>query len=258
MRKIAWWTLAVSAVLPCLAGGQGLTRDPATMKEVLSALRAQSSPPEPMHFEAIMRGQAVGFASATLTPVTGDAAKGWEYHVDMIMKLPNGPQYVNEVKSKVSESFEPHTIELRREILDPAKPKEVVVDRTTIGDKDVERSHKEGGADAVINKVPRPEGLFAFGMEFLIQRVDVEKYPKFTIHDFNPQTGTTIVQTFTATKRPDGSYLMTSQTSDGNPSYSFDFDVSGRLKSWNQQPVPLSFTRCTAERVAEIKKSLNP
>lgn len=237
------------------AEAQETIKQSASMQDVLSTLRADSSATETVHFETMMSGQPIGFATASLSPSAG--GKGWDYRVEMTMKLPNGPRYINEVKAQLSRLFEPSSIELRREVIDPAKAKEVAIDRTNIGDKEIELTQKAGDAEPTSNKVPRPEGPFVFAMEYFIQRVDFARHPKFEIRELNPQDGSIIVQFFSTTQRPDKSRVVTSKTKEGNPSYTFEFDPSGSLKSWNQQPVPLTFTRCSADRVAEIKKMVS-
>src|SRR5262245_21824045 len=107
-----------------VASAQETAKQPASMKEVLSSLREEGGNPEPMHFETMSGRQSVGYAIASLTPSPEGAAKGWEFHVEAMMKLTNGPTFVNDVKAQLSPQLEPSSIELRREILDPAKGQE--------------------------------------------------------------------------------------------------------------------------------------
>ena len=228
---------------------------PSPMKDVVEELRRSPATAETMHFEMTTQNTTIGYMIASLRPAGSDSP--WlEYRVETVMKLPNGVRLDMLVTAQLTAAFEPKSIDARREGRTPNGKKQLTVDHTRVREKDIALVREEGGIASLPQSIPRPDGPFVFGVEFLVQRVDAAKYPAFLVHELNPQTGETIVHTFRIEPLPEGMRKVNSRKADGNEGYAFTLDATGKLLSWSESPVPVISKRCTEGRIAEIKSQL--
>lgn len=247
------FAVALAGISPARA--EDPLQAPSSMKEVVEALRRSPATAETMHFEITTQNTTIGYLIASLRPASGDPA-ALDYRVETVMKLPNGVRFDMLVTAQLTPEFEPKSIDARREGKTPDGRKQLTVDHVRVREKDIAIVQEEGGITSLPRSVPRPEGPFVFGVEFLVQRIDAAKNPSFLVHELNPQTGEIIVHTFGIETLPDGMRKVHSRKADGNEGYVFALDASGKLQSWSEPPVLVISKRCTEGRIAEIKSQL--
>lgn len=228
----------------------------ATMKDVVDALRASPvTAAETMYFEMLNQNAVIGIIVATLRP-TEDEPSGLEYRVETLMKLPSGVRLKGLVTAQMTKAFEPRSIDMSRDLKAPDGKEQKIVDRVQVREKDIVVVHAEDGVASLPRSVPRPAEPFAFGLEFLVPRIDANNHPQFILHELNPQSGEIIEHAFRAEAKTDGTRTLRSRRPDGSDGYEYAFDATGKLLSWSEPPVTILTRRCSENRIAELRIQL--
>ena len=96
-----------------------------------------------------------------------------------------------------------------------------------------------------------------FGLEYLVQRIPLDRYPSFSLNVLSQQTGAVAALAFTSDVRDDGTRVLEARDGDGKLKYRFTFARNGQLEEWGQPERPLTAKRVTKKRVQELKAKMS-
>ena len=242
-----------------LSEGRALSQSEkeATTAQVLQGVPRRSvKRPTVLHFEAELGGKTLGFSIASLIPAGKDGTGGSHYRVESALVLPNGQRIDGEATARLNDAFAPTEVQFRREVTLPDGKRQSTVDRAEVRDNEISLT-REVDTDPPTNRsVPRPESPFVLAVEFLVQRVDLKRFPAFAVREFDFQEGNIIVQHFKVGSELKGSRWLVSREDDGSIGYAFEIDAKGEVVSWAEPPLPVVFKRCSRERSEELRKSM--
>ncbi len=243
--------VVVIAAAPAIAGDEQ-----ASTAEILASLADRPVPagPEALYFDYALYGRGVGYAVHTLTPRGDGGRQGFEYRVETVLRLPRAARVATTVVARLSASFEPVEIETLRDVTAPDGTQQRNRTAAFITDAvlTIERQVDDG---AILANTPAvPERPYVAAIEFLVQRIDLRRFPKFELREFDPQNGDVILQRFSL-KSPAGKDLeLRSTRRNGSIDYQFTLDRSGRITAMKKAPLPLSAARTSREQSETLRR----
>ena len=243
--------MIVAAAAPAIAGDEQ-----ASTAEILASLADRPAPtgPEALYFNYDLFGREVGYAVHMLTPRADGAKQGFEYRVDMVVRPPQASRVATTVIAQLSKSFEPTEIETIRDVTAPDGTKQR--SRTTAFFTDdgltIERQVDDGAILA--NTVAVPERPYVAAIEFLVQRIDLRRFPKFELREFNPRNGEVILQRFSLKPQKGGDRELRSSRRNGAIDYQFTFDDSGRFTAMKKAPLPMQAVRTSGQESENLRR----
>ena len=196
--------------------------------------------------------ESVGYVIASLEAPRSGGEPVYRYSLELTFSFASNAQLNVMVNARLRADFEPLDIEVERVQLKPDGTRQVTVQRAAIGVDKVTLSTDRDGQQAK-SESPRPESPFIYGIETLVQRIDYNKHNRFTIREFDMQTGGAGPLTFTTKVFSDGLPTIITRNVNGEASYQFWFDRDGRLIRWGEPSMPVLFVRTTKERAEKLK-----
>ncbi len=243
--------MIAAAPAPAIAGDER-----ASTAEILAALADRPAPtgPEALYFDYMLFGNGIGYAVHTLTPRGDGGREGFEYRVEAVVQPPRAARVATTVIARLSASFEPVEIETVRDITAPDGTQQRSRTAAFITDDGltIERQVNDGAILADTAAVP--ERPYVAAIEFLVQRIDLRRFPKFELREFDPQNGDVILQRFRLKPLPDGDLELRSTRRDGSIDYRFTLDRSGRITAMKEAPLPLSAARTSREQSETLRR----
>ncbi len=230
----------------------------ATTADVLSSLRTAEAvnDPERIYFEMLLGEDPIGFAVHSLTGRTEKEGGGYSYRVEMEIVMPNGARTSGLVTAHLTSNYEPKNIEMRRTVMAPDGTARGTVDVARIGADTVTIRRGMQGETPSENTVACPDRPFVSAIEFLVQRIDLRRFTKFTLREFDPQKAVVIAQHFVTKPRPDGGFDLSSSEDNGDIGYQISLDSKGKVVSMREPPLPVTTKRCSRERIEQLRRSL--
>jgi hypothetical protein len=226
-------------------------------KDVAAILEAKSIPETKMHFEVLMDGKPVGYHVSTLTPAKGEAGVAYDYRAESILKMENGMRIDGIVIARLKRNFEPVSITLDRQLSHPEAPVRRMEDRAQVGESLITLARQDSASGANPERsVPKPKEPFIFGMEFVVEAIDVTKNATLPIAERNAQDGAVLVYRLVRGQSSGETQEMLLQKSDGGVGYRFTISPTGRIESWGEASTPVAMKRCTEARFNEVKSSI--
>ncbi len=196
--------------------------------------------------------ESVGYVIASLEAPRGEGEPVYRYTLELTFSFSSNAQLNVLVKARLRADFEPLDIEVERVQVKPDGVRQVTVQRAAIGVDKVTLSTDRDGQQTK-SEAPRPESPFIYGIETLVQRLDYNKHNRFTIREFDMQTGGAGPLTLTTKVFSDGLPTITTRNVNDEASYQFWFDGRGRLIRWGEPSMPVLFVRTTKERAEKLK-----
>lgn len=258
MVMVSWRPLCAQETPPAAKSESAPSAAPAaaeaTAADVLAALKeVKLDAPIVLNFEAVVGPATVGYSSAKLSAAKSDTATLLHYDVESVIITQDGTRLEMQIHAKLTPRFEPLEVELRRDVIPEGGQPQTIVERAEIQEKEVVLSKISGADPATRRTVPRPASPFVFAAEFLVQRIDLKRFPKFLLHEFNAQKGTLKAHHFQSGTEPGGGVRLVSQKDDGKPGYSYLIDAAGAVQTWGEPPTPVSFKASPPDRFEEVK-----
>lgn len=260
MSAIKWCSIlfASSSALTIGLISVPVAASEAKTTDVLLSLRSNKTINEPdrIYFELLLGEKPIGLAVYTLTGRTQKEGGGFSYRVETEVVMPNRVRINGIVTSHLNSNYEPINIEMRRTVTTPDGTAQHTVELTQI-DADtvtIRRGIRDGTLSE--NTVACPDRPFVFAIEFLVQRIDLRRFTKFTLREFDPQKAVAIEQHFVAKSRPDGGINLSSSEDNGDIGYQYSLDSIGKVVSMSEPPLPVTTQRCSRERIEQIRSSL--
>lgn len=253
MRRVR--SLVVAATFALIPGSVVAGGEEASTAEIIDSIAGGTANPgvETMYFEYAVAGREVGYSVHSLK--TG--SDGYDYSVRMMVKLPQAARIDGTTTAQLKRSFEPTEVEMIRKVTAPDGTKQSTRERAifTEGVLNIERQVDDGPVYATTVDVP--ERPYVWGIEFLVQRIDLKRYPKFKLRELDHQSGEVKVQAFRIKQSEGGDTLLQSTTPNGSIAYQFTLDASGKIVSVKESPLMMTATRCSRERVEALHKKLS-
>jgi len=230
----------------------------ATTADVLSSLRSGGAvnDPERIYFEMLLGEMPIGVTVHSLIEQGDKKDGGYSYELEMEAVMPNGARINSVVTSHLNSNYEPKNVEVRREVKVPNGTSERTVTVARIGADTVTIRRGIQGETLSENTVACPDRPFVFAIEFIIQRVDLERLPSFALREFDVEDWTVKTQHFRVETGSDGIRRLVSREDNGEVGYVFEVDGKGELFSWTEPPLPVVLKRCSRERFEELRKSM--
>ena len=229
------------------------TVEPATAEIVASIGKITNTRTLELHFEMVTDGKAVGFGRTFLRP---QGSGSYQYEAEIVYNLGEGARIEGWAKATLNASLEPVEVEARRELVAPNGNRKSTLRRAEIQSNEVLVTLEEDGAPATQQIMPRPQSPFVFALEFLVQRIDLERFPAFSLREFDVQDRAVKNQHFRVESGPNGIRRLVSRKDDGSIGYVFEVDAKGGLVSWAEPPLPVVSKTCSPERFEEMRKSM--
>lgn len=260
MSTIRWYAILFtsSAALAIGLASVPVAAGEATTADVLSSLHSGEavSDSERIYFEMLLGEKPIGFTVHSLSGRVEEKGGGYSYRVEMEIVMPNGARISGLVTGHLNSNYEPKNIEVRRTVTAPDTTSQVTVEGTRIGEDTVTIRRVTQGETLSENTVAVPDRPFVSAIEFLVQRIDLRRFTKFTLREFDPQKGAVISQHFVAKTRPDGGFDLSSSEDNGDIGYQFSLDSKGEVVSMYEPPLPVTTKRCSRERIEQLRHSL--
>ena len=196
--------------------------------------------------------ESVGYVIASLEAPRGEGEPIYRYTLELSISFASNARLQVMVKARLRADSEPIDIEVERVQIKPDGTRQATVRRAAIGKDKVTLSTERDGQQ-VKSEAPRPESPFIYAIETLVQRLDHKKHNRFTIGEFDIQTGGAGPITFTSEVLSNGLSTIITRNVNGEPSYQFWFDRSGQLIRWGEPSMPVLFIRTTKERAETLK-----
>lgn len=240
-----------TARTPAIAGDEQ-----ASTAEILASLADHPVPagPEALYFHYLLYGRGVGYAVHTLTPRGDGGKEGFEYRVEAVLQLPQAAHLATTVVARLTASFEPVEIETIRDITAPdgTQQRSRITAFITDDALTIERQTDDGAIEA--NTAAVPERPYVAAVEFLVQRIDLRRFPKFELREFDPQNGDVILQRFRLKPLAGKDMELRSTRRNGSIDYQFTLDNSGRMMAMKRAPLPLVAGRTSREQCERLRR----
>ena len=249
--------IACLAVTVSVLAGSGEGGKAATHEVILRSLKPlPSGADETSYFEMQIETKTVGYMSVSLKAVGGGGARSYLYINESQVRLPDKSRSTGSVVARLGLNFEPMKIQMKRTEVGPGGIERSVTWNIAVGATEITLSQTEG-ARVASRKVSRPDGAFVFGLEYLVQRIPLGRYPSFSLNVLSQQAGQVAALTFTSDVGDDGTRVLEARDGDGKLKYRFTFARNGQLEEWGEQPAPLTAKRVTKKRVQELKAEMS-
>ncbi len=192
----------------------------------------------------------VGYVTVKLE-AAGDAEKPlYRYSSTTSVRSQAGMRTFAKVKATLLRNFQPVEIEIMRKRIDKDGTRSGI-QRAVIGAEKVTLMTIFDG-EVQSRDVDRPKPPFIYGIETLVQHLDLYKHDSFLLREFDMQTGGAGTLIFTSEAWSDGTPTVYTRRSNGEASYQFWFDVDGNLVRWGEPSMPVIFKRATKERIKQL------
>ncbi len=250
-------------VMTCLAvtvnvlAGSDERGKEATHEAVLRSLKPlPAGGDETSYFEMQMEAKTVGYMSVSLQAVGRGEVRSYLYINESQVRLPDKSRSTGSVVARLGLNFEPIKIQMKRTEVGPGGIERSATWNIAVGATEITLSQTEG-ARVRSRKVPRPDGAFVFGLEALVQRIPLDRYPSFSLNVLSQQAGQVAALTFTSDVGDDGTRVLEARDLEGKLKYRFTFARSGQLVQWDEQARSLTAKRVTKKRVQELKAKMS-
>jgi len=236
---------------PTIAGDE-----PASTAEVLAALAKRPASPEPdsLYFELTINGQVAGCSSYTLTPRGTKGEEGFDYRVESLLQPPMAARVLTTVTAKLSLAFQPQEMETVRDVTAPGGTRERSRTTAFVSNDVLIVERQVDDEEIVANTVAIPKQPYVAAVEFIVQRLDLRKFKKFELREFNPQNGDVIDQRFSLTPLERDKLELRSTRANGMIDYRFTLDDAGRLTAMQKSPLPMVATRTTRQQFEQLRR----
>lgn len=200
----------------------------------------------------------VGYASAVLKAYKHQDRLIYYYTNTFGLNFPgNEARTVAEVAAWLKPTFEPIKVETRRGQVNMEGDSRSKYHRAeVVGDK-IKLTEKYND-EVNTGEVPRPTGTVIFGIESLIQRINLYQHPAFVIREFNAETGKAGELMVTLEKWGDGTPTVVTRWPGGTGSYQFWFDRKYTLIRWGEPSMPMIFVKVSKSLFEETKANFKP
>ncbi len=259
MKVIRWFSFAFVGL--CLAAPARGSGDDAALveagRQVLKSLAPLPAGSEIVLYFELRMGptEAIGYSVVTLGASVEGGETIYKYTSDTGIHSPTGASIFAAVSTTLRPDFEPTRMDMRRATVDPGGKKQSVVERAVFGPNKVTLSGDDGN-EKVSRDVPLPERPFIFGIEMMVQRLDLDRLDSFVLGEFSLHGGGAGRLTFDMQTGPNNTRTIVTRYADGNASYQFWFDRSGHLVRWGEPSMPFLFVRSTKEKVEELRNKI--
>ena len=198
--------------------------------------------------------EPMGYSRIIITK--GDEPGAYSYLHEMTLQQPGGVLITAEATATLDDQFAPSVVSLTRVLHMPDGQRQSQVSRLEVHEAHLALSTDEDGQVSE-REVPHPKVPFVFGVECLLESIDLVANPTFTFNELNPQDGTTQQLNYTV-QAVEGGFDVTA-TVDGSGAPSEDaymLDGEGMFRGMRMVTAPLEEWRISEAEYNELKATL--
>jgi hypothetical protein len=225
-------------------------------KDVASILEAKDIPDTKMYFEMAVEGKPVGYHMSALAPSKGDDGGAYDYRAESMETRASGMKINSVVTARLRRNFEPLSIAIDRQLAHPEAAVRRIEDSAQVGEAEISISHRDTVSGNSSHPVPKPKEPFIFGMEFVVEAIDLTKNDTLPIAEFNVREETLAVYRAVRGRATGESQEMVLQKANGGIGYRFAISPTGRIEAWADSGSPIMMKRCTEERFKEVRSAI--
>lgn len=234
---------------------------PEPPKSVSSLLETKTFPETKMYFETVMGDHPVGYQVSSLTPVKPEGGEGtgaaYEYRAESILTRDNGMRIDSVTIARLKRNFEPISITIDRQLSHPESKARHIEDRVQVGESEITIAHEDSMAPGTPPRsLPKPNEPFVYGMEFIIEALDVSHGFELPIPELDSKEGMVFVYRVVSGRKENGKHEMVLQKADGGIGYRFSVGQGGRIETWADSDSPAMMKRVAEEQYKEARKGI--
>ena len=195
----------------------------------------------------------VGYVVAWIEASREKTNSFYQYATETMLTTPGNVRIHMLVSGKLRPNFEPIELEIKKKVKKPRQEMQEGIQRAKIEAGKVTLG-AEGGAQKVSREARRPKAPFVYGIETLAQRLDLRRFDKFALREFNMTNGAAGRLRFTVEPAEGGESSLVVREPYGEVIYQFWYDSNGEMLRWGEPSHPILFIKTTKEQVAELRE----
>lgn len=223
--------------------------------EAVESLKPLAPGARHVSYFAIHHGpdKIVGYVEASIEASRGKTNRFYKYATETMVTTPGNIRVHMLVNGKLQPNFEPIELEINKKVYKPDQEMQEGIQRAKIEAGKV-MLEAESGAQQVSREARRPKAPFVYGIETLAERLNLRRFDKFALREFNMTNGAAGRLRFTVEPAEGGGTSLVVREPYGEVVYQFWYDSNGELLRWGEPSHPVLFVKTTKEQVAELRQ----